>query len=210
MSDSMGKAVAEAAYAGKEAELTRLIGLGGNVNWHNPDYVRRRMCLAWAPASSPPLLLSPPRSPETAPVPTARCTARSRAAAELGTRVLVAWRAPHPRVLAHAPRVLWHSMTPRVLYLPQYGDTALLYASANGHEGRVRLLLEAEAIEVNAKVSLEHALSQHMRWVRFHVVIPFGLSFVFRTSTTIGQHCISRHTTATSRSSSAFSKAAPM
>ncbi|KOO29995.1 ankyrin repeat protein mbp3 16, partial [Chrysochromulina tobinii] len=37
MSDSMGKAVFEAASDGKEAELTRLIGLGGNVNWHNPD-----------------------------------------------------------------------------------------------------------------------------------------------------------------------------
>ncbi len=65
----MGKAVYEAAKDGKEAELTRLIGLGGNVNWHNPYEVRRRMCLAWAPASSPPLVLSPPRSPEMAPSP---------------------------------------------------------------------------------------------------------------------------------------------
>jgi hypothetical protein len=65
---AMGKAVYEAARDGKEAELTRLIGLGGNVNWHNPE-VRRRMCLAWAPASSLPLLLSPPRSPETASSP---------------------------------------------------------------------------------------------------------------------------------------------
>ncbi len=63
----MGKAVYEAAKDGKEAELTRLIGLGGNVNWR--DGVRRRMCLAWAPASSSPLVLSPPRSPETAPSP---------------------------------------------------------------------------------------------------------------------------------------------
>ena len=63
----MGEAVWEAARKGNEAELTRLIGLGGNVNWRNA--VRRRMCLAWAPASSPPLLLSPPRSPETAPCP---------------------------------------------------------------------------------------------------------------------------------------------
>jgi ankyrin repeat protein len=70
MSDSMGKAVYEAARAGNEAELTRLIGLGGNVNWHNPD---------------------------------------------VG------------------------------------GGTALLLASYKGHEGCVRLLLEAEAIEVNAK-----------------------------------------------------------
>ncbi|KOO25507.1 ankyrin repeat-containing protein, partial [Chrysochromulina tobinii] len=131
----------QAAQDGDEAELRRLIERGGNVNWHNPDRVRRRMCLAWAPASSPPLLLSPPRSPETAP---------SRRPAELGTRVLVAWRAPHPRVLAHAPRVLWHSMTPRVLHLPQWGYTALIYASMYGREGIVRLLLEAEAIEVNA------------------------------------------------------------
>ena len=215
MSDSMGKAVYEAAKDGKEAELTRLIGLGGNVNWHNPDYVRRRMCLAWAPASSPPLLLSPPRSPETAPCPhsslhRALAAPPPRRPAELGTRVLVAWRAPHPRVLAHAPRVLWHSMTPRVLHLPQRGSTALLWASFNGHEGCVRLLLEAEAIEVNAKVSLEHALPQHMRWVRLHVVIPLGLSFVFSTTTTIRQHCITRHTTATSRSPSAFSKGAPI
>ena len=47
----------QAAKDGNEAELRRLIGLGWSVNWHNPDYVRRRMCLAWAPASSPPLLL---------------------------------------------------------------------------------------------------------------------------------------------------------
>jgi len=150
-------------------------------------------------------------------VPTARCTARAAALAappprhpaELGTRVLVAWRAPHPRVLAHAPRGLWHSMTPRVLHLPQLGYTALHYAACNGHEGCVRLLLEAKAIEVNAKVSLEYALPQHMRWIRFHVVIPFGLSFVFR-ATAIGQHCIPRHSGAASRSPSAFSKGAPI
>jgi len=57
----MGEAVWQAAHDGNEAELTRLIGLGGNVNWHNE--VRRRMCLAWAPASSPPLLLRSPSPP---------------------------------------------------------------------------------------------------------------------------------------------------
>ena len=46
----MGKAVYEAAYCNNEPELKRLIRLGGNVNWHNPE-VRRRMRLAWAPAS---------------------------------------------------------------------------------------------------------------------------------------------------------------
>jgi hypothetical protein len=63
MSDSMGKAVFEAAWGGKEAELRRLIDLGGSVNWHNPDAVRRRMCLAWAPASSPPLSSVAPAAP---------------------------------------------------------------------------------------------------------------------------------------------------
>ena len=46
----MGKAVYEAASDNNEPELKRLIRLGGNVNWRNPE-VRRRMRLAWAPAS---------------------------------------------------------------------------------------------------------------------------------------------------------------
>ncbi|KOO52959.1 hypothetical protein Ctob_014799, partial [Chrysochromulina tobinii] len=46
MSDSMGEAVWEAAKDGKEAELTRLIGLGGNVNWHNPDWDRYTVLVA--------------------------------------------------------------------------------------------------------------------------------------------------------------------
>ena len=61
MSDSMDKAVWEAAKDGKEAELRRLIERGGSVNWHNPQ-VRRRMCLAWA-RSLP--LLQPDTAPET-------------------------------------------------------------------------------------------------------------------------------------------------
>ena len=40
----------QAAYDNNKPELKRLIGLGWNVNWHNPE-VRRRMRLAWAPAS---------------------------------------------------------------------------------------------------------------------------------------------------------------
>jgi hypothetical protein len=97
----MGKAVWQAAREGDEAELTRLIGLGGNVNWHNPAWVRRRMCLAWAPASSPPLLLSPPRSPETAPVPRARCTARGRAGCAATPPPRRAWHT-RPRRMARA------------------------------------------------------------------------------------------------------------
>ena len=46
----MGKAVWQAARDNNEPELRRLSGLGWNVNWHNPE-VRRRMRLAWAPAS---------------------------------------------------------------------------------------------------------------------------------------------------------------
>ncbi len=95
----MGEAVWEAAYDGNEAELTRLIGLGGNVNWHNPNKVRRRMCLAWAPASSPPLLLSPPRSPETAPV---------------SPELAVALAAPPPRRAWHTrPRRMARAAPPR-------------------------------------------------------------------------------------------------
>ena len=56
MSDSKAEKLYKAAEDGDEAELKRLIERGGSVNWHNPK-VRRRMCLAWAPASSPPLLL---------------------------------------------------------------------------------------------------------------------------------------------------------
>ncbi len=93
-----------------------------------------------------------------------------RRPAELGTRVLVAWRAPHPC----SPTLLACSGAlddSACASFAQDGVTALIVASCGGHEGCVRLLLAAEAIEVNAKVSLEHALSQHMRWVRFHIAI---------------------------------------
>ena len=117
MSDSMGKAVWEAARDGKEAELARLIGLGGSVNWRNPA-VRRRMCLAWAPASSPPLVLSrspsPPtrRSPDSSPSPHSQRAARRarglavpppRRPAELGTRLLDVRRAPPARTMFVSP-----------------------------------------------------------------------------------------------------------
>jgi hypothetical protein len=160
--------------------------------------------------------------PRRRAVPTARCTARGRAGCAATPPPRRAWhtrprrmaRAAPPRARPRSSRALWHSMTPRVLHLPQGGSTALIEASlhwsaSNLHEGCVRLLLATEAIEVNAKVSLERALSQHMRWVRLHVVIPFGLSFVFRTST-MRQHCFGRQSTATSRSPSAFSKGAPI
>ena len=136
----MGKAVWEAAKDGKEAELRRLIDLGGNVNWHHPE-VRRRMCLAWSPASSPPLMVlrshrhrrrARPRRRLTPQLAARRARARAaalavpptRRPAELGTRVLVAWRAPHPRVLVHAPRVLALDDSV-VLGVPRSTDTQL-------------------------------------------------------------------------------------
>jgi len=87
--DSTDKKLWQAAADGKEAELGRLIDLGGDVNWHKRDWVRRRMCLAWAraPASSSPLSSVAPAAPARhgAIFPTA-----------------AARRAPHPRVLAHS------------------------------------------------------------------------------------------------------------
>jgi hypothetical protein len=82
---SKDKKLWQAAKDGDEAELRRLIERGANVNWHNPE-VRRRMCLAWAPASSPPLSSVAPAAP-------------ARHGAIFPT---TARRAPHPRVLAHS------------------------------------------------------------------------------------------------------------
>ena len=166
MSDSMGRAMYEAAKEGNEVELRRLIGLGWSVNWHNPE-VRR---FAWALASSPPLLLRSP-SPPTRRRPTRRqqispqLAARSAAAlavppprrpAELCTRVLVARRARRTPASSSTLLASWHFMSP---VYAQFGWTALMTATTHGREGCVRLLLESEAIEVNAtEVSLERAL----------------------------------------------------
>ena len=117
MSDAMGKAVWQAAYDGNEPELKRLIRLGGNVNWHNPE-VRRRMRLAWAPASfrlymhseaAYTALPPPPRPPTRRSFPTALRAAASALAeppprrhAELRKRALdgPAGRADSPRAPA--------------------------------------------------------------------------------------------------------------
>ena len=133
------------------------------------------MCLAWAPASSPSLVLSPPRSPDTAPFPHSPDGAGYAAAPPprraWHTRPLRMARAAPPRARPRSSRALALDDSACALFA-QVGFTALMLASARGREGCVRLLLEAEAIEVNAKVSLEHALPQHMRWIRFHVLIP--------------------------------------
>jgi hypothetical protein len=148
MSDSMGEAVYEAARDGNEAELTRLIGLGGSVNWHDPD-VRRRMCLAWAPASSSLLLLrSPPRhrhgarptrrhSPQLAARRRWLCrrpAAPPRRAWHTRPRRMA--RAASPRARPRSSRVLWHSMTPRVCFM----------CPARIHSSRDGLMLRARRV----------------------------------------------------------------
>jgi hypothetical protein len=131
-----------AARDGDEAELTRLIGLGGSVNWHNPS-VRRRMCLAWAPATTPPLLLRspPPRPPDTAPSsPQPSCMARAAP--------------PRARPFVSPLRPLRMAR----VCVQQCGSTALMDASNHGHEGCVRLLLASGANVNDTMVSLERPL----------------------------------------------------
>jgi hypothetical protein len=144
MSDSMDKAVWQAAFDGNEAELGRLIGLGGNVNWHNPDWVvRRRMCLAWAPASTPPLSSVDPAAPARhgAIFPTAQLHGARRTPACSPIRLTPFGPLRMARVCV------------------QYsGDTALMYASRDGREGCVRLLIESGANVNDRNVCLERPL----------------------------------------------------
>ena len=72
----------QAASNNNKPELKRLIGLGWNVNWHNPQ-VRRRMRLAWAPASFRLCMLRPqpcelPRRRWLAAAPPARRALHTR------------------------------------------------------------------------------------------------------------------------------------
>ena len=141
MSDSMGEAVFQAARDGNEAELRRLIGLGGNVNWRNPN-VRRRTCFAWAPASSSPLSSVAPAAP-------ARHGAIFPTAQLHGAR-----RTPRARPFV-SPR--WPLRMARVC-VQENGSTALMRASSYGHEGCVRLLLASGANVNDTCVSLERPL----------------------------------------------------
>ena len=132
----------QAAKTGKEAELRRLIGLGWSVNWHNPE-VRRRMCLAWAPASSSPLSSVAPAAP-------ARHGAIFPTAQLHGAR-----RIPRARPFVSP---LGPLRMARVC-VQYYGeDTALMQASTCGHEGCVRLLLASGANVNDTDVSLERPL----------------------------------------------------
>jgi len=105
--------VYEAAEKGKEGELSFWIQRGGSVNRRNWG-VRRRMCLAWAPASPPPLLLRSPSPPRQRPPCAVSPQPRRRWPFAAAPPSL-----SHPLVLAHSPRVLWHlMMTPVCLMCP--------------------------------------------------------------------------------------------
>ena len=138
----MGHAVWQAAEDGDEAELRRLIGLGWSVNWHNPE-VRRRMCLAWAPASSSPLSSVAPAAPARhgAIFPTAQLQGARRTPARARPFVSPLWPLRMARVCVQDD-----------------GDTALIEASLHGHEGCVRLLIASGAIVNDIDVSLERPL----------------------------------------------------
>jgi len=141
---------------------------------------RRYCCFGRPPATDMALARHGAMSPQLAARRAAALAVPpTRRPAELGKRVLVAWRAPHPRMLAHAPRVVALGDSSCASFA-QHGSTALISASNHGHEGCVRLLLESEAIEVNATdVSLERARSPAMGPLpTFHVVISFVSSLL--------------------------------
>jgi hypothetical protein len=163
----MGKAVYKTARDGNEAELRRLIGLGGNVNWHDP---RVRAACASLGRPRPSCFGRPLRRHGARPtrrhLPTACCTARGGAGCAADPPTRRAWHT-RPRRMTRAAPPRARSRSSRALALDDYacassaqrGYTALTMASGYGHEGCVRLLLEAEAIEVNATdVSLERPL----------------------------------------------------
>ncbi len=130
----------KAAWFGNEAELRRLIERGGNVNWHNPE-VRRRMCLAWAPASTPPLSSVAPAAP-------------ARHGAIFPTSQLHGAAPPRARPFVSP---LGPLRMARVC-VQDLGKTALMKASAYGQEGCVRLLLASGANVNYQDVSLERPL----------------------------------------------------
>jgi len=189
---SKKKTLWKAAKDGNEAELRRLIELGGNVNWHNPE-VRRRMCLAWAPASSSPLSsVPPPRPPDTAPYsPQPSCTARA--------------------VLAHTPLALEDGscVRPGIRLNSSDGGLTVRARRVCPTPHRVRGDRQRHGRKSGAP-SPKHITMGPLPYSHFVRV----LSSVFRASAEtqlcITRHGITRHGTATSRSPSASSKAAPM
>jgi hypothetical protein len=210
MSDSMGKAVWQAASDGKKAELRQLIERGWSVNWHHPE-VRRHMCLAWGRRRL--CWFSRLRRRGSAR-PTRRRLPTAQAALAFCRRP-AAPPSVAPASSSHGARrtlacsfvsPLWPLRMARVCV--QGGFTALMMASTFGREGCVGLLLESGATVNATGVSLERPHPAHtvgqLPCSDFVRLLPF----VFRTME--GQLCIARLSAATSRSPSAFSKAAPI
>jgi len=213
---SKDKKLLQAAWDGNEAELTRLIERGGNVNWHNPE-VRRRMCLAWAPASSPPLLLRSPSPPRQRPPCAVSPQPRRRWPSAAASPPRRAWHT-RPRRMARAAPPRARPRSSRALALDDAACAS--FATERSHRTDTCLRERARRVRPPPPRGRGHR-GQRQGKPRVcpppaHAMDPLpcshsvaGLSCVLRTST-IGQHCIGRHTTATSRSPSAFSKGAPM
>ena len=174
MSDSMGKAVWQAAKDGNEAELRRLIERGGNVNWRNPA-VRRRMCLAWAPASSP--CFGRFRHRDNArpirrrlPIASERHGARAAALACRRPAALPSLAHASSTYGARRPPARCSSLLILEIVSLQHGEfTALIISSVYGREGCVRLLLDSKAAVNATDVSLEPALLEPVPWDRGRV-----------------------------------------
>jgi hypothetical protein len=185
MSDSLGKAVWkavwEAADNGNEAELRRLIERGGSVNWHNPE-VRRRMCLAWAPASSPPLLLWSPSRGSARRIPTAQAA------------LAFCRRPADPPSLAHTSSWYGARRTPacspiRLSPLALDDGSCVrpdqrIHSSPTGRIPRAPWVcrtpprLRGDRGQRHRGKPRACPLPKHMPWVSFHVVISFFSSLL--------------------------------
>jgi hypothetical protein len=189
MSDSMGKAVWQAAQDGDEAELRRLIERGGNVNWRPPDEVRRRMCLAWAPASSPPLLLRPPspprqRPPDTAPYPHSPGGAPPRRPAELLAHASSshgARRTPACSPIRLTPLALEDGSCVRPGKRTHSSDDGLKVRARRVRPTPSRVLGDRQHHERKS----EAPSPKHTPWVGFHVVISFVSSLLSSEQRTV-------------------------
>jgi hypothetical protein len=188
----MGLAVYEAAKDGNEAELRRLIALGGSVNWHHPK-VRRRMCLAWAPASSSPLSSVAPAAP-------ARHGAIFPTAQLHGAR-----RTPACSPIRFTPLALEDGSCVRPGRRTHSSHDCLNVGARRVRPTPLRVRGDRQRHERKSRTCPfpAHAMGP-LPCSDFVRVLPF----VFRKSD--GQLCIPRQSATTSRSPSAFSKAAPM
>jgi hypothetical protein len=196
--------VYEAAEKGKEGELSFWIQRGGSVNRRNWG-VRRRMCLAWAPASPPPLLLRSPSPPRQRPPCAVSPQPRRRWPFAAAPPSL-----SHPRVLAHSPRVLWHlMMTPVCLMCP----ARRIHSSHSGLMRRARRVRPTPH-RVRGDRGRRHGCKPRAcPPPQAHAISQLPCSDLVRLlppvlRSTESQLCITRQPTATSRSPSVSSNVA--